>query len=289
MATDTWNFSTWQLNDCGPLFTRGRGGQLLSTGPGAFGGASAQPFVESFTYIFSFFARTGWSADFSSSQYLFSMGRRGVNTCLDIILVMDTAGTSELTLVARNGSSFTTRYLIDLGDEDGTSNLAFDKWYQCGVHMSDTTISFALNGTTTPKTTTTTNSPGSLALNTDPELIFLYAGPASHNASVGDPGALTSGYPSVIAGPFALSTQVLDFSSSTVRGRIWDANGDFKNPGENGSLWFGDTYGDNIPNQYSHDGSIRALKENTMVWRQFNGGSPGNNNFPGGLRKQLEA
>lgn len=288
MATDTWNFSTWVLNDSGSAFPRGTAGQLLTTGPGAFGGALAQPFSSSFTYIFSFFARTGWSADFSSQQFLLSMGLRGVGTSIDIKLIMDTAGTSELILIARNGSSFVKRYDFQLGDDDGVSDLAFGKWYQCGVHMSDTTISFALNGTTTPKTTITTNAPGALELDFGDELIFLYAGLASHNASAGDPGDLITGYPSVIAGPFALSTQVLDFSSSTVRDRIWDASGNFINPGENGSGWFG-AYNANIPDQYSHDGSIRALKENTMVWRQFNGGSPGNQNYPGGLRKQHEA
>jgi len=288
MAKDTWNFSSWQLNDSGPSFDRGRAGQVLTTGPGAFGGALSQPFTESFTYIFSFYARTGWSADDSLRQNILSWGIKGTFTGIGVALFLDTTGTPHILVTGDDLANGIRRYHVELGDEDGVSWLGFDKWYQVGLHISNTTISYAVNGSNSPKVTVTTNSPGDLNMDAGSEILTLYGGTSNFGTSGGDWGARLEGYPSVIAGPFALSTQVLDFSSSTVRDRIWDANGDFINAGENGSGWFG-AYDANIPEQYSHDGSIRAIKENTMVWRQFNGGSPGNNNFPGGLRKQLEA
>ena len=79
-----------------------------------------------------------------------------------------------------------------------------------------------------------------------------------------------------------------------MRNRIWDTDGNFKNPGEDGSLWFSDTYGSATPEFYFLDGSPR--KDNgaynasiPQVWNTSAGGGAGSTTPPGGLRKQYEA
>jgi hypothetical protein len=80
----------------------------------------------------------------------------------------------------------------------------------------------------------------------------------------------------------------LDFSSSAVRARIWDDDGDFKNPGEDGSLWFGDTYAGNQPEYYFVDGSpIIQNGSETDEWSSST--SIAIVGVGAGLRKQYES
>ena len=82
-----------------------------------------------------------------------------------------------------------------------------------------------------------------------------------------------------------MSTEKLDFSDAATKARIWDTNGDFKNPGEDGSLYFSDTYGSVQPEIYLLDGSGRY--DNGSVGYVWVGpGSGASDQIPGGLKKQ---
>jgi hypothetical protein len=175
---------------------------------------------------------------------------------------------------------------VSLGDEDGSNDIQDDKWYQMAISMSGSQLQYAVNGSTTPTVTITADTPSTPVLSTD--RIFLHGGTATANS---DPSGFTTQWPSLLFGPMAMYTTAIDLTSSTVRDRIWDANGDFKNPGEDGSLWFGDTYGDVQPEYYFINGApVWQKGTNTVVWAARDGGSSGGNGntMPGGLRKQYE-
>ena len=96
MAQDTWNFPCWVTADKGPDFARGAQGMIFETGPGAFRTVAAQPFTEAMTYIFAFCARTGWTQDSASRQYISYMGRNGGNSHMQIYVVFNSASDSKL-------------------------------------------------------------------------------------------------------------------------------------------------------------------------------------------------
>jgi len=282
----SWNFPCSRTADKGPAFTRGQQGMIFETGPGGFRTQAAQPFTENMTYLFSFLARTGWTADSAARQYLSYMGRNGGNSHMQTFATMNSASDSKLSFIARNDNVGADRYVIDLGDEDGTSWLSFDKWYQIGIAFSGSALTFAVNGSATPKRTITTNSPGTLELAFGTEKLWINGGSVGFANT--NPTGLTSGWPSLIVGPGAMSTTVLDFDNATVRDRIWDSSGEFKPPGEDGSLWFGDTYADDPPESFFMDGSARFNEGGTMTWGSAEGGGGEGWGIPGALKKMFE-
>ena len=287
MSKDTWNFNCWNTTDSGPgPGDRGILGMIYETGPGAMRSPNAQPFTESMTYIFSFFARTGWTWDDPAIQSIMWMGKGTQITHLHIYAVMDTAANPKVHVIVKNGSSGTVRYQIELGDEDGASWLSFDKWYQMAIAFDENGIKWAVNGTNKPKRTITTNSSGSLEMDNGSEIIWLYGGPTPIGGN--NPVSVQSNWPSLVIGPAAFTTTKLDLNSATVRNRIWDNEGNFKNPGEDGSFWLGDTYSASIPDTYSPDGSLRFNRGGSMVWGSNGGGALEWVGQPGGLRKQYE-
>ncbi|MCK5640930.1 MAG: hypothetical protein KAJ19_09040, partial [Gammaproteobacteria bacterium] len=74
MGADTWNFPCYQTMDEGTGATRGSRGMAWAIGPDA---GTTQPFTETFTCIFSYLYRTGFShtnaTDFPG-QGIFSIG-----------------------------------------------------------------------------------------------------------------------------------------------------------------------------------------------------------------------
>ena len=285
MATDTFNFPCWATSDKGPdNLPRGDAGMVFETGPGAFRAPAPMPFTESITYVFSFLARSGWTANGSLLQYIASMGLTGIDF-IRLYVIMDAGGDPQLRLVVNDGDATTIRYQIQLGDEDGSNWLSFDKWYQVVLTWDSSGIDWAVNGSLTPKFNVTTNTPGALNMDFDVPRIWLYGGPtsATHN-----PDLLASGWPSFVAGVGAMRDVTIDLTDSAVMDRIYDSNGDFKNPGENGSLWFGDTYDATVPESYFMDGSARFSDgDGTMAWGSDEGASEWVGH-PGGLRKQYE-
>ena len=288
MAQDTYNYPCYQTRGWG--YPDGTHGMFWSTGPTGLSGNPPQPFDETFTCIMSFFHRTGWSHTGNSGHGLFSIGNKGRTGPGIQIRMLETAGDKKLIIKAHDTSVNTDRVLINLGDEDGVNWLSADKWYQIGFSVSNTASSWCVNGVTSPKQTVATNSPG--ALNLDylaQERLFAHYANANAGVDMVDFVFQSSGYPTLVLGTSAFDSNYLDFSSATVRDRIWDSNGAFKNPGENGSLWFGDTYGDLVPDYHFLDGSPRRDNGSFgAIWGGVDGGGSGSSTPPGGLKKMYE-
>ena len=107
--------------------------------------------------------------------------------------------------------------------------------------------------------------------------------PASYGGSL----IFVSTYmPSIVMGAAAYSTTALDLSNQEVLDRIFDNNGDFKNAGENGSLWFGD-YDSNKPAYYfPHGVPIIQNGTDTQPWLTQWANSGGFASVLGGKKKQ---
>jgi len=298
MSNNTWNFPCY--NCCDLYLGREGGGDAgrgatWAQGPGNSFYIPGQtlPYTESFTAIFSALIRSGgWSARGGSGvpQGVWSMGTQG-NTGVGASYVgLWNVGTQNpLIRYAMYGSGGVLRYQLDLGDEDvsGTKYLKNDKFYQVGLSCNASGITWAVNGSQSGNSNLSTNNPGALAMDSGTPRIWT-TGPGASEGS-GDPLFLGDWWPTVVIGASVYSTQYLDFDSQTVRDRIWDANGDFKNPGEDGSLWFDDTYGAVQPYHYHVDGTPRFDRgTGGQVWTFLRGGSSADSRRPGGMRKQYE-
>jgi len=291
----TWPFSTWQTGDVSngtqpPDNTRGIALQWGPdvTLPAVHPSATVQPFTDRLLLIGSFLLRNGWSNTTTGGHGMFSIGVRA-NDLLAWAVIGGGASARRLQLFASRGS---TTYDIRLGDEDGSSWLQVDKWYQYGVMMTGTEITYAINGTTTPKLTIATNSPKALILNPGNESVT-YQSPNANAGDNYDPISAmpSSNYPSLLFGPCLIDSETtLNFNDTATRDRIWDTDGNFKFPGKNGSLWLGDSYNDVRPDYYFangsawhnygtyNDGDIALFSANGS---QFTG-------HPGGFRGQYE-
>lgn len=288
MARNTWNFPYWQMQDNGnsssPRGSVGMFWEIFTPAP------KTQPFSTSITGIFGFFMKTGFS-DVSNTldQGIFSIGQASQPASgIEVKLTLQ-GGNYGVQISSYDIIANETRYDFLIGG-DASNWLVADKWYQMGYSLNDSRLSFAMNGDDGVINVVTVDAPG------DPNLdqaasdrVWVHAGDGAHNAfTSGQMIFHTTGWGSMAMSPAAYSTVPLSFSDQTVIDRIWDENGDFKNPGQNGSLWFGDTYGDVIPNYYFANGSpVNQLGSDTQIFTANDGGSSGNSSVPGGLRKQL--
>ena len=279
MSKDTWNFQCHQTQDFGP-----DGGSRQTEG--TLFEVETQPFSSEMTSIFSFLIRSGWTSQDDAKQGLFSIG---VNSGIESVgYAFNKSGTTPLMLCSfKDGTAGTQRYSIGIGDEDGINWLQDDKWYQFVVSANASRIQYACNGSTSPKANINTDSPGFLNINTGFERIWMTSPPANTGST--DPISLATIWPSVVIGACVHYSTAIDLADSAVLGRIYDTDGNFKSPGENGSLWFGDTYGAVIPEYYFPTGvPYHNLGSDTQNWNTWDGGSPSTKTPIGGLRKQFE-
>lgn len=290
MAQNTWNFPCWTTMDRGPLNPRGDSGTLWEVGPGGNESSNTQPFTNSITAIFSFYIRTGWTDISTLFQSFFSIGYSGAADSAFRMDLFSPSTDPQVRIVGYDTAVSTKRYDLRLGDEGGINWLQADKWYQMGVSMDGSEMTFCVNGVTTPKRTIVTDAAGALNMDRNSERIWLHGPQASWGIAANN---ITEQWPSMVMGPAAFGTVALDFNDAAVRARIWDSNGDFINPFENGSGWFNDDYTISsgfMPNYYLTDGSPRYLKgSDTQQWEAVGGGTGNHFHAPGGLRKQYEA
>ena len=300
--SNTWNFPCYTCNDWGSFDrpggaggTRGAHGMVWAIGPEV---STLQPFTNTITGIFSFFLRSGWSdVSHTLTQYLTSIGGRGQSSWGLYVRLTGGSGGSNLEIYAYDVVGGTARNQVQLGDEDGVSLIQADKWYQVAFSMSSSAFSYAINGSTTPTVNVVSAVNGDINLDTGSDRWWLMNGTTANSGKFtvtnADQLTVQSNWPTFVVGSSAWDTNYIDLSSATVRNRIFDTSGNFKNPGENGSLWFGDTYGDAIPAFFLLDGSPRIDNGayNASVpqsWTYAAGGGAGSVTVPGGLRKQYE-
>lgn len=291
MAQDTWNFPCWTTRDKGPGFTRNTTGNIFELGAGTTTvPGTTLPFTDTITAIFSVLIRSGWTSTDGATQGIASVGTRSATDSSFRMSTNDDAsvgGRPAINIVGWNESGATVRYDIHLGDENGDDYMWFDKWYQVAVSINDAGIVYAVNGSITPKVLVATNNPGVIDMDGgSPRAWMLGAFASSSQAST---ATVLLGWPSMIFGSSAYYSEYIDLTDSAVLNRIYDSNGDFRNPGENGSLWFGDTYGATIPDFYFTDGTpIHQTGSDTQEWGAVAGGGAGFSSCPGGLKKQYE-
>lgn len=284
--SDTWNFQCWQPTDWGPDASEARHqhGALFEIGPGADAAATqTQPFTDTMTVMFSFYQRAGWSdTDGIDVDGMISLGSSADTNSGLAIYFGQTGSDYRLHIDVWDEVAGAYRYQIILGDEDGINWNRPNKWYQCAVSFDSSGISYCVNGSTSPKVTETTNSPGAINLNNGTARLWLHNSFADITTAV---FFINGGWSTVVTGPTIMSTEKLDFSSSVVRERIWDSNGDFRNPGEDGSYYFADTYAATQPEIYLLDGGGRRDNgSSASIWAQS--GSGGSATLVGGLKKQ---
>ena len=285
MSKDTWNFPTFQCRDGGPGGGRSSAGQgILSATTGFY--ANPLPFSDSITGIFSFFIDSTYTADGGEPQFINSIGVYASFTAwMSVYLVHNSAGNSVLDMWFYDGDAAATRYLYNFGDDDGVSWLQADKWYQVAFSANSGNLVCRINGQT-PTTNVITNVPGPLNLGLGDEQWSCLAPSAAYGQ--GWP-VIGEYWPSFIAGPAAYEASYLDLTSQANLDRIFDADGNFKNPGQNGSWWFNDSYTTSSffkPDVYFPDGGGRL--ENGSFPITFYTVGDDLPPRPGGLRKFYE-
>lgn len=291
MAATTWNFPCYRCAS----------GDSVFQGFFWYDSVDADSYYDNeFTFFWSFFidTREGMytglntdpiTRDDGNLQFLVSRGVFGQNRQMSIGF-MNNTGTKKLGRVYVNDhSTGTTRYDWEVGDEDGSSELSDNKWYQMVVSVSSTRMQVAMNGTASPYLVKLTDSPGDingdsqqgggtdyLIYNSLVDALWPVSSARLYNAMSG------------IIGPNMLHNTALDLNDSATLGRIYDENGDFKNPGEDGSLWLGDSYGQVTPTLwFPTGGPTTIVGENSANWK-----SGDSNNVYGstvGLRKDYES
>jgi len=289
MSNDTWNYPCWVTRDQGPNYTRNNLGNLFELS-GYLSPGTTLPFTDTITAIFSVLIRGGgWTSTDGATQGIASVGAQGLTDAAFRISTNDIknpGGAVGINIVAWD-NTFGYRHDIHLGDADGTSWCWLNRWYQVAVSMNAAGICYAVNGTTSPKNVVSTNSPGSVALNNGAERMWVCGPNAAFNQQ--QAAAIITEWPSMIFGASAYSSEYLDLTSAAVLNRIYDTDGNFKNPGQNGSLWFGDTYSANTPEFYFPDGTpIHQMGKDEQEWSSGQG-TNGYSGCPGGLKKQYEA
>lgn len=284
MAANTWNFQVHEARDW-PENPSGRG---QTAGIFYTYGTTSTGFTSAFTAIFSVLIRSGWTAEDGFQQILFSLGKRGAYHSFINITGTGTAST-RIGITLHNVVSGTKAYELHLGDEDGSSKIASDKWYQVAFSANTSGATYAVNGTSSPLATVSTDNLSVLDV-ANAEIIALFGGISTASKTNIQQSIYGHIMPSVMVGPAAYSNQLLDLNDSAVLARIYDDNGDFRNPGEDGSLWFGDTYGANTPEYYFATGTPRGQKGTDATAWYVGGGNnyTGRVGAPGGLRKQYE-
>jgi hypothetical protein len=238
------------------------------------------------TMIFSFLSRSGWSAAQEAVTGIIRIGTQGVaEENLGVIL----NGTLDnlIWIRAYDNAGATWRYEYHIGDEAGGA-WSQDKWYQVGVSISSTEITYCVNGSTSGGVTITTNNPGALSLNhsVGSERCWIHAPSAAWPKLWNAMNTANQNCPSVIFGPAAYHSTAIDFNSQAVRDNIWDSDGNFLNPYEDGSRWFSGT----SPDIYLLNGSGEVDNGSFgAAWKIARVGQSDEITGPtGGLRKQYE-
>jgi hypothetical protein len=302
----TWNFPVEMKRDGGlipPGFDRTTGGM----GWGATGVPPNGPLTIIFPFLFrsQVAAPESYTADVAidsfpaggtaTAQYFTSIGKNGdTQSELVVYMVYDSAGGagSFLRFYSYNNAGANVRYAYKLGDENGTDWLQGDKWYQVVLVYEATGFTYAINGSTTPTVTFTDNTPGAIDF---ANRRWWHNTPDARN-TVSHPAQLPTGqsWPSFYVGPTAFYYGAIDVTDAATMARIYDSNGDFKNPGENGSGWFGDyddtnttpALGGNTPNVYFVNGAPNPDNgSQSLTWTVL---FDAYTSAPGGLRKQYE-
>ena len=250
-----------------------------------------QPFTNTITGIFSFFLRSGWS-DVSETliQNFTSIGGAGAASWGFYVALNG----AKLEIYSHDVTAGLARHQVQLGDEDGVSWIQPDKWYQIGFSISASAFTYVINGSTTPYVNVVSAVNGNLNLAAGTDRWWLHNGVKANAPNLTSQQiTIPSGWPTFIVGAAAWSTTYIDWSDATARGRVFDTDGNFKNPGENGSLWFDDDYDSVVPEFYFLDGSPRRDNGTynasiPQAWAYSAGGGAGSITSPGGLRKQYE-
>jgi hypothetical protein len=287
----SWNHPNWQDRDKGPGFTRGKESICLQVN------GQTLPFSSAMSGIFSFLIRSDYTADSSTEtgadpMFLWSIGYKhssgGINAASASVFNRE-ASNRFVQFRFYDESSTTNRYIYSIGDEDGVSWLSPDKWYYVAFSATATEFRYAVNGSVTPKVTVTDNTPGALNLLLNGERWWWGDGAGRDWFTAGE---ILNGWSSLLRGPAAFDGRELDLSSATVRDRIFDSNGALKHPGENGSLWFNDTYTTEsgyAPHVYQPDGGPRMITGSSGLTFETNGGGgAGFSSAPGALKKAYE-
>ena len=256
-------------------------------GSGMVWEAVTNPFATEMTLIFSFLNRSGWSAQPGPIGGLFGIGTQ--NELIPNLWMYTEDLPMRLKFEVYDNDGGFVRYDIELGDEDGVNWLKDDKIYQIAIGITPIKITAVVNGSTSPKKIINTNSPGALALGAGLERVWVLGPNPTTNRATVDMNIHGSEYPSVIAGISAFHNVGLDFDNAAARNRIFDQDGNFKNPGETGSLWFSDVYGAVIPSWFFVNGSPQIDNGSAgTVFTASDGGFSGSSIGPGGSRKQYE-
>lgn len=285
MAAATWNFPCWRLRDRGPfhgLNARGGGGNAFSTGLAS----GAELFTTEITAIGAFLISSEYTSRYSDYQIITSFGNASSRK-FDIWFERN-GNSPQLVIRIRDSSGGTQRYNWTIKDDDGTTGkLIPDKWYQLAMSANASGLVVVVNGETAPTITKTTTTPGALNLGGTPR--WWHAGADSAWGTTTNQDVVAQGAASVILGPWAFHNGYIDLTSQTVRDRIFDENGDFKNPGD-GSLWFGSTYGASQPRFYFPDGvpRVRGGSDTSTTFIHDCDFGSNSTSCPGGLRKQWE-
>ena len=281
MSNATWNFPCHQSRDKGPGLAR-------ATAGGGFGvGGQALPFATEMTGIFSFLAESGKTADAGELQSITSIGYQSAASGfgnLDILLNMTAGDASVLSFFFHDNSIPTLRYHWQVADETG-SWLQFDKWYQVAFSANASRLQVVVNGSQTPYFNKVTDAPGTLNLNQGTERWWHLSTVSAYGQ--GTPYFSVVRWPSIVAGPSAWDRNALDLTDQTVLDRIFDSDGNFNYAGDDGSLWFGDTYTGTIPDVYLPNGGAKfAAGSAGLTWAHITG--QGWQDCPGSLRKCYE-
>lgn len=283
MSVDTWNFPCWQTRDRGVAFTRGNAG-------GTFACTDALPFGSAISGVFSFLIYPPYTYDSVDWQVLHGIGtRNSTRNAVQLGAYYNTAGFNHCQIKFWDETGGVTRYNVQLGDEDGVSWCQTKKWYQVAFSADSSEFQYAVNGTTAPMLNVVNDTPGALSITQGSER-WWFGGGAYFG--IDSPLSWTGNWPTLVAGPAAFDGSSLDLSDSAVLGRIFDSEGNLKNPGENASLWWNDTYTTTSgfkPDVFLPDGSARFEGGSAgLTFTSQVGGAAGSSDAPGGLRKFYE-
>lgn len=302
MAATTYNFPCWQqvddlhkdtVDSQYPIGNRDDGGTGFSTG-------TTHGITTQFTVAFAILAR-GWNDSPLShtlidsydqeggdgNNYLLSIGRQAQWADFYCGIHLSATASDNYIFIGSNSASSTPRWVYHLGDEDGSNWVTADKWFQ--VVVSCTTggdVDWAVNGTLTPQSTEVETPTGVDFPDLSNRRLWLHAPLASANYTDLQT-VLTTPWPSAVVGPVMVHNVALDLTDSAVLGRFYDSNGDFKNPGENGSLWLSSTYG-TAPTIFLPGGNPNTDKGGTATWTALASAITNEGGGVGGLRKQYE-
>ncbi len=289
-----WDYPCYQYIDDSteltiqsPRNTHGMFWSLGSPHPTTF------PFTDEITLFFSFLVRSGnWSAvdTIDNRHGILSMAKAGAShSACNAGLLLNPSSPFRIQVRFEDNVANATRYDFQIGDENGVDWIQTDKMYQVGISANATRFQYVVNGSTTPKVIVNTDSPGALQLGDATRYWVGHNGAAwGHTPILNNPldySPVTSGFSTLLTGPMMAHSTAIDLSDAAVRARIWDEDGNFKNPGEDGSLWYSDTYGLVKPFNYFLNGS--GNRDNGTSGQRWIAGARGQWwGFPAGLKKQ---